>query len=108
MNCFECELCKSCGKRLKRLTQIKYYSTKINKLKRCPPKEGGHRLPHYIEKEIENVFVKEIEKKKIVQANYKNCIKCFVELNTDIYMENTKICRSCYTNNRSKKLRIWL
>ena len=47
MNCFECEVVKACRKCLKRITQIKYYSTEINKLKRLSEKEFGYMLPHY-------------------------------------------------------------
>ena len=39
MNSLEDELCKCCDKHLKRITQIKYHSTEINKLKRQPPNE---------------------------------------------------------------------
>ena len=56
-------------------------------------------LPYYIEEETKNVCV---EEKDIVQANYKNCIKCFVELNPDNYIESRKICRSCHNKSRKK------
>ena len=39
----ECEIVGS----LKEITQIKYYSTKINKLKRLPENEFGYMLPNY-------------------------------------------------------------
>ena len=58
-NCFECEPCRSCDKCLKTITQIKYYTTKINKLKRSQPNESGHMLPYYIEEETEKAFVEE-------------------------------------------------
>ena len=47
MNCFECEVEKACRNCLKRITQIKYYSTEINKLKRLPENDFGYMLPHY-------------------------------------------------------------
>ena len=47
MNCFECEVVKACRNCLKRKTQIKYYSTEINKLKILPENDFGHMLLHY-------------------------------------------------------------
>ena len=47
MICFECEVVKACRSCLKRITQIKYYSTEINKIKRLPENEFGFMLPHY-------------------------------------------------------------
>ena len=46
MICFECENVKACRSCLKRITQIKNYSTEINKLKRLPENEFGYMLPH--------------------------------------------------------------
>ena len=34
LNCFDCEISRSCDKCLNRITQVKLYSTEINKLKR--------------------------------------------------------------------------
>ena len=51
-NCFECEVVKACKACLNKITQIKYYSTEINKLKRLPENEFGYMLPHYIREEI--------------------------------------------------------
>ena len=48
LNCFDCEISKSCDKCLKRITQIKMYSTEISKLKRLTPDENGYMLPHYV------------------------------------------------------------
>ena len=45
MNCFECKLCKSSDKSLKKITQIKIYSTEINEPKRLPPVRNGYILP---------------------------------------------------------------
>ena len=47
MKCFECAVIKACRSCLKRITQIKYDSTEINKLKRLPENEFGFMLPHY-------------------------------------------------------------
>ena len=47
MNCFECEVVKAYRSCLKRITQIKYFSNDINKLKRLPEIEFGCMLPHY-------------------------------------------------------------
>ena len=47
MNCFECEIVKSCTSCLNRITQIRYYSTAIIRLKRLPENEFGHVLPHF-------------------------------------------------------------
>ena len=52
INCFECEVVKACRSCLNRITQIKYYSTEINKLKRLPENDFGHMLPHYTLEEI--------------------------------------------------------
>ena len=55
MNCFECELCKSCDKCLKRKTQIKYYSTEANEPERLPTDDNNFMLHYYIEGETGNV-----------------------------------------------------
>ena len=47
MNCFECEVVKVCKNCLNRSTQIIYYSTEINKLKRWPENQFGYMRPHY-------------------------------------------------------------
>ena len=44
---FECEIVRSCKNCVKKITQIKYYSTKSNKLRRLPENEFGYMLPHY-------------------------------------------------------------
>ena len=36
-------------------TQIKTYSTEINKFKRQSPNDNGYMLPHYLEETVENV-----------------------------------------------------
>ena len=46
MNCFECDVVKACKSCLNKITQIKYYSTAIKKLKRLPENEFGHMLSH--------------------------------------------------------------
>ena len=48
LNCFDCELAKSCDNCFQRITQIKHYSTKFFKLKRLPPDENEYMLPHYV------------------------------------------------------------
>ena len=52
MNCFECDVIKTCKTCLNKLTQIEYYSTEIFKLKRLPENEFGHMLSHYTHEEI--------------------------------------------------------
>ena len=47
MNCFECEVDKTCKACLNRNTQIKYYSTETNKLKRLPENDFGYMLPRF-------------------------------------------------------------
>ena len=47
VNGFNCEVNKACKSCLNRITQIKYYSTEINKLKRLSENEFGYMLPHY-------------------------------------------------------------
>ena len=47
LNFFECEIVKACRSCLKRITQIKYFSTENNELKRLPENEFGYMLPHY-------------------------------------------------------------
>ena len=72
LNCSDCELSRSCGKCLRRITQIKVYSTEINKLKRQPPKKVGYMLPHY---DGENIVEEgEIDQ---TQVSYGKCKKCF-------------------------------
>ena len=47
MNCFNCEMEKSCKSCLDLISQKKTYSTDINMLKRKPPNEQYQMLPHY-------------------------------------------------------------
>ena len=54
MNCFNCEISKSCQDCLSKITRIAEYSVEINKLKREPENEFGHMLPYY---ETENNIV---------------------------------------------------
>ena len=51
-NCFECKIARACESCLNRITQIKYYTTEINKLKRLPENEFAYMLPHF-ERELE-------------------------------------------------------
>ena len=50
LNCFDCEISRSCDKYLKRITQIKLYSTEINKLKKSDPMEMVICYPTMLEK----------------------------------------------------------
>ena len=50
MNCFNCEMEKSCKSCLDLISQKKTYSTDINMLKRKPPNEYHQMLPHYVGK----------------------------------------------------------
>ena len=85
---FDCEISRSCDKCLNRMTQIKFFSTEINKLKRQPPDENGYILPQYVGENI--VEEDQIEQ---TQLSYGKCTKCFVELSHDNYIKNERICR---------------
>ena len=50
MNCFNCEMEKSCKICLDLISQKKTYSTDINTLKRKPPNQYHQMLPHYVGK----------------------------------------------------------
>ena len=50
MNCFNCEMERSCKSCLDLISQKKSYSTDINMLKRKPPNEYHQMLPHYVGK----------------------------------------------------------
>ena len=52
LNCFDCEISRSCDKCLKTLTQIMLYATETNKLKWQPLDENGFMLPHYVGEDI--------------------------------------------------------
>ena len=103
LNCFDCEISKSCDKCLERITQIKVYSREINKLKRLPPDENGCMLPHYVG---ENTLKVE-EDKDQTQVSYGKCKTCFVELNHDSYIKNIRICKRCYNKSRRKNRIVW-
>ena len=45
MTCFGCEVVEACKTCLNEITQIKYYSTEINKIKTSPEEEFGYMLP---------------------------------------------------------------
>ena len=97
MNCFDCELAKSCHHCFKKIAQIKSHSTDINKTKQLPPDENRYMLPHYVGQDTQaNVQTEE------VRSEYRGCGKCFVEMNHDNYIKNGKLCRWCYNQNRRK------
>ena len=96
LNCFDCEMSRSCDKCLKRITQIKVYSTEINNLKRLPPDENGYMLPHYVGENIVE------ENRDRTQVSYGKCKNCFIEMNHDNYIENKRVCRRCYNESRRK------
>ena len=50
MNCFNCEMEKSCKNCLDLISQKKTYSTDINMSQRKPPNEYHQMLPHYVGK----------------------------------------------------------
>ena len=50
MNCFNCEMEKTCKSGLDLISQKKTYSTDINMLKRKPPNQYHQMLPYYIGK----------------------------------------------------------
>ena len=96
MNCFNCEVSKSCQDCLSKVTRIADYSVEINKLKRQPENEFGHMLPYY---ERENNIVID----KPVQKPIKRCSKCETEMNIEIYNKNKTICRACHNENMRKR-----
>ena len=97
LDCFDCKVSKSCDKCLKRITQIKLYSTKNNKLKRLPPDENGYMLPRCVGEDIV-----EQEERNQTQVSHGKGNATFVELNHDIYIKSRKRCRRCYIQNRRK------
>ena len=97
LNCFDCKICTSCDKCSKRITQVKFYSTEVNKWKRQSPDEKGYMSPHYVGEAI----VKGEETDQ-TQVRFGKCNKCFVELNHDRYNENNRICRRSYNDSRKK------
>ena len=96
MNCFNCEISKSCQDRLSKITRITEYSVDINKLKRLPENEFGHMLPYY---ETEDNIVID----KPVQKPIKRCSKCETEINFKNYVKNKTICRACHNENMRKR-----
>ena len=96
MNCFNCEVSKSCQDCLSKVTRTAEYSVEINKLKRQPENEFGHMLPYY---ETENNIVIY----KPVQKPIKRCSKCETELNTEKYIKNKTICRACHNEKLRKR-----
>ena len=96
MNCFNCEISKSCQDCLSKITRISEYSVEINKLKRKPENELGYMLPYY---QTEDNVVKE----KPVKKPIKKCSKCENEINHDNYIKNKTICRECHNENMRKR-----
>ena len=96
MNCFNCEISKSCQDCLSKITRIAEYSIEINKLKRQPENEFGHMLPYY---ETENNIVIG----KPVQKPIKRYSKCEAQTNTGNYIKNKSICRACHNENMRKR-----
>ena len=94
MNCFKCEISKSCEGCLSRITRIVENSVEINKLKRKPENEFGYMLPYYVE-EKEDI----VEIENVIQEDVKKCSKCEVEINPHNYITNKSICRKCHNEN---------
>ena len=90
LNCFDCEISRSCDGCLKRITQIKLYSTEINKFKRQPPDKNGYMLPQHVGETIV-----EEEERDPTEISYGKSNKCFVELNHDNYNKKKRNCRRC-------------
>ena len=96
INCFDCELVKTCDNCLERITQINLTSTETNNLKKQIPNENGYMLPYYVgEDSVE-------EEREQFQGSHGKCNKCFVEMNHDNYIRNRNTCRGCYNQNRRK------
>ena len=92
MNCFNCEISKSCQDCSSKITPSTEYSVEINKLKPQPENEFGHMLHYY---ETENNIVID----KAVQKPIKRCCKCETEINTDKNNRNKTICSACHNEN---------
>ena len=99
--CFDFDISRSCDKCLRTTTQIRSYSTEINKLNREPPDEIGYMLHHYVGEKIV-----EEEERDQTQVSYGKGNKCFLEMNHDNYIKNRKICRGCYNQNKRKQFRV--
>ena len=99
MNCFNCEISKSCQEYLNKITRISEYSVEINKFKRKPENELGHMLLYY---KIEDIVVVE----KPVQKEIKNCSKCELGITPNNYIKNKTICRMCHNENMRKRRHI--
>ena len=85
LNCFDCEIPNSRDNFLKRITQIKLYSTEINYLKREPPDENGSICYLSV---LENIV--EEEERDQTQVSFGKYNKCFVEMNHDKYIKKEK------------------
>ena len=68
MNCFNCEISKSCQDCLNKITRISEYSVEINKLKRKAENGLGYMLPYY---QTEDNVVKKNQSKSVVNAKMK-------------------------------------
>ena len=65
MNCFVCEMSKSCQDCLSKITRTAQFSVESNKLKQQHENDFGYMLPYYIMENnivIEKPVQKEIEK----------------------------------------------
>ena len=84
MNCFDCEMEKSCKSCLDLISQKKSYSTDINMLKRNPPNQYHQMLPHYVSKyepkqknivfETAKIILMEEDNKMIVKNDLKEYV----------------------------------
>ena len=92
MNCFNCEISKSCQDCLSKITRITEYSVEINKLKRLPENEFGHMLPYY-----------KTESNIVIDKPIKRCSKGKTEINTEKYIKNKTICRAFHNENIRKR-----
>ena len=96
MNCFNCEISKSCQDCWSKITRIAEYSVEINKLKRQPENEFGHMLPYY-ETEINIVIDKRVQKQ------IERCSKGKTEINTENYIKHKTICKACHIENMRQR-----
>ena len=118
MNCFNCEMERSCKSCLDLISQKKTYSTDINMLKTKPPNEEHQMLPHYEGKyesmqnntdfeSAKGILMKE-DKKMIVKRRFERIYNMMMDCksytkNEDI-SENKEILVYCFKNVKTDKV----
>ena len=93
MNCFNCEIGKSCQDCSRKKNGVAECLVEIKILKRQPENELGYMLPYF--KKIENNIIIE----KPVQKEMKKCSKCETEKNPNNYIKSKTFCRIFHNEN---------